>query len=108
MLNSLFGRLLILMSALIFCTLQSLLWIGDGGLLDYQDLLRQIEQQKDENARLTERNQILQAEINDLKNGTESIEEHARLDLGMVKQGETFFRVVKATVVAPTPTEQTP
>jgi cell division protein FtsB len=103
MLNSLFGRVLILISIVIFCSLQSLLWLGDGGLLDIQDMQDQIAAQKAENDQLAERNRILQAEINDLKSGTEAIEEHARLDLGMVKQGETFFRVTATRTPAPEP-----
>lgn len=103
MLNSLFGRVLILVAAVIFCSLQSLLWLGDGGLLDIQDMQSQIAAQKAENDQLAERNRILQAEINDLKSGTEAIEEHARLDLGMVKQGETFFRVTATRTPAPEP-----
>lgn len=93
MLNSLFGRVLILIAAVIFCGLQSLLWLGDDGILDMQDMKQEIAVQQAENDQLAERNRILQAEINDLKQGTEAIEEHARLDLGMVKQNETFFRV---------------
>lgn len=103
MLNSLFGRVLVLVAAVIFCGLQSLLWLGDDGLFDIQDMQYQIAMQKAENEQLAERNRILQAEINDLKNGTEAIEEHARLDLGMVKQGETFFRVTSSKAVVPEP-----
>ncbi len=99
MLNSLFGRVLILVAAVIFCALQSLLWLGDGGILDTKDIQETIAEQQAENDQLAERNRILQAEINDLKQGTEAIEEHARLDLGMVKQNETFFRV---TAIQPT------
>lgn len=105
MLNSLFGRVLVLVAAVIFCSLQSMLWLGEGGLLDTQDMNNQIAIQQAENEKLSERNKVLQAEINDLKNGTEAIEEHARLDLGMVKQGETFFRVTasKPPVASPEP-----
>lgn len=103
MLKSFFGRVLILVAAVIFCSLQSILWLGDGGLFDIQDMQDQIAIQKAENEKLSERNKILQAEINDLKNGTEAIEEHARLDLGMVKQNETYFRVTTAAKPAPEP-----
>ena len=93
MLTSMFGRVLILISAVIFCSLQALLWLGDGGILDMNEKQADIAAQQAENDKLVERNRILQAEINDLKSGTEAIEEHARLDLGMIKQNETFFRV---------------
>ena len=89
MLTSMFGRVLILISAVIFCSLQALLWLGDGGILDMNEKQADIAAQQAENDKLVERNRILQAEINDLKSGTEAIEEHARLDLGMIKQNET-------------------
>ena len=102
MLTSMFGRVLILISAVIFCSLQSLLWMGDGGILDMNEKQAEIAAQKAENDKLIERNRILQAEIDDLKSGTEAIEEHARLDLGMVKQNETFFRVTATQPIKPT------
>jgi cell division protein FtsB len=106
MLTSFFGRLLFLLSAIIFCVIQSVLWMGDGGVLDIQQINQEIAQQKAENAKMAERNQILRAEVNDLKSGTEAIEEHARLDLGMVKIDETFFLVTapqKTPPIEPTP-----
>lgn len=93
MLTSFFGRVLFLISAVIFCGLQSLLWMGDGGMLDTYQIKEEVAKQQAENEKLTERNRILQAEVNDLKSGTEAIEGHARLDLGMVQEGETFFLV---------------
>lgn len=102
MLTSMFGRVLILVSAVIFCSLQALLWLGDGGILDMNEKQADIAAQQAENDKLVERNRILQAEINDLKSGTEAIEEHARLDLGMIKQNETFFRVTATQPIKPT------
>lgn len=96
MLTSLFGRVLILLAAVIFVILQAKLWLGADGILDRQDLDRQIAAQKAENQRLAERNRVLEAEVRDLKTGIEAVEEHARLDLGMVKNGETFLRVTRS------------
>lgn len=96
MLTSLFGRVLILLAAVVFVILQAKLWLGDDGVLDRRDMARQIEAQKQENARLAERNRVLEAEVRDLKTGMEAVEEHARLDLGMVKNGETFLRVTRS------------
>ena len=96
MLTSLFGRVLILLAAVVFVILQVKLWLGDDGVLDRRDLARQIEAQKQENTRLSERNRVLEAEVRDLKTGMEAVEEHARLDLGMVKNGETFLRVTRS------------
>ena len=71
------------------------LWIGDGGLLDLWELHQEVEALKQENERLQERNAALNAEVLDLKQGLDAIEEHAREDLGMVKEGETFYQIVE-------------
>lgn len=75
--------------------LQYQLWVGDGGLLDLWDLHQEVEALKRENERLQERNAALNAEVLDLKQGLDAIEEHAREDLGMVKEGETFYQIVE-------------
>ncbi|HMU86878.1 MAG TPA: cell division protein FtsB [Agitococcus sp.] len=110
MLNSLFGRVLILIAAVVFCLLQSKLWMGDGGFLDIQQIKQEIAEQQAENEKLAERNRILKAEVNDLKSGTEAIEEHARLDLGLVKTDETFILVTanKQPVVSTPPAVEGP
>ncbi len=74
--------------------LQYRLWMGDNSLPDSLQIQEQIKLQEESNAKLIERNQVLKEEINDLRRGTEAIEERARNELGMVKEGETFFRVV--------------
>ena len=74
---------------------QYALWFGNGGILVAWDLHREIDAQQTENARLQERNQALEAEVVDLKRGLDAIEERARMELGMVKQGETFYRVIE-------------
>lgn len=108
MLNSLFGRVLILIAAVVFCLLQSKLWMGDGGFLDIQQIKQEVAQQKAENEKLAERNRILKAEVNDLKSGTEAIEEHARLDLGLVKTDETFILVTANKQTTTSPVISTP
>lgn len=75
--------------------LQYQLWFGNGGLLRVWQLEQRIAEQKEENAKLEERNKALEAEVRDLKQGLEAIEERARSDLGMIKKGETFFQVVE-------------
>lgn len=59
-----------------------------------QVLQHKVDIQQQENDALRERNSILAGEVNDLKDGLESVEERARTDLGMVKEGETFYMVV--------------
>jgi cell division protein FtsB len=74
--------------------LQFKLWFGDGSLKDVWALDDAIAVQVAENAQLKERNQTLAAEVADLKQGYEAVEERARYELGMIKQGETFFQIV--------------
>lgn len=75
--------------------LQYTLWFGNGGLFRLWQLNTKVEEQKVENELLTERNRALEAEVIDLKQGLEAIEERARSDLGMIKKDETFFQVVE-------------
>lgn len=75
--------------------LQYTLWFGNGGLLRVWQISGLVREQEAENAQLLERNQALEAEVMDLKEGITAIEERARSDLGMIKQGETFFQVIE-------------
>ncbi len=88
-------KLLILGLGAILVLLQYPLWFGSGGFLTLLQLQREIDHQRVENARLRERNQALEAEVADLKQGLAAIEERARSELGMVKKGETFYQVVE-------------
>jgi cell division protein FtsB len=74
--------------------LQYPLWFGSGGVIAVWQLKREISTQQAENARLLERNNALDAEVKDLKQGSAAIEERARTELGMVKKGETFYQVI--------------
>jgi cell division protein FtsB len=78
----------------ILLLLQYPLWFGSGGVFAVWQLERETAAQRAENTRLRERNAALQAEVNDLKQGSAAIEERARTELGMVKKGETFYQVV--------------
>jgi cell division protein FtsB len=70
------------------------LWLGKGSWIKVWELGRQVEAQKKTNQQTKTRNAVLDAEVRDLKQGTEAIEERARSDLGMIKPGEIFFQVV--------------
>ena len=74
--------------------LQYPLWLGKGGWLKVWDIDRQVEAQKKINQQTEMRNAVLDAEVRDLKKGTEAIEERARSELGMVKRDEVFFQIV--------------
>ncbi|MCY1293908.1 Cell division protein FtsB [compost metagenome] len=78
---------------LLLAGLQYRLWVGDGSLAQVSSLKRQIAEQQGENERLLERNRILEAEVMELKKGTETVEERARHELGMVKDGETLYQI---------------
>lgn len=74
--------------------LQYPLWLGKGSWLSVLDMGRQVETQKQTNEKTQQRNAALDAEVRDLKNGTDAIEERARSELGMIKRGEVFYQVV--------------
>jgi cell division protein FtsB len=69
------------------------LWLGKGGWLRVWDVDRQLEAQGAKNGRLEIRNSALAAEVKDLKQGSDAIEERARYELGLVKNDEVFFQV---------------
>jgi cell division protein FtsB len=87
------GLLLVSMLALL-AWLQYRLWFGNSGQHDVQALQAQVSQQARDNVRLKQRNDALAAEVEDLKSGEAAVEERARSELGMIKPGETFYRVV--------------
>src|SRR5262245_7342140 len=70
------------------------IWASPGGMREVWRLEKAIEVQTQENQRLAERNRTLAAEVRDLKEGKQAIEERARTDLGLVKANEAFFQVV--------------
>ncbi len=72
--------------------LQYPLWFGKGGLLRVAELERQLDGQREVNQSLEARNASLEAEVRDLKAGYEAIEERARYELGLVKDGEVFVQ----------------
>ena len=81
--------------AALIVLLQYPLWLGKGSWQRVAELERQVEEQKAVNARLKARNDHLDAEVRDLKQGTDAIEERARTDLGMIRKDETFYQVVR-------------
>ncbi|APV50063.1 cell division protein FtsB [Betaproteobacteria bacterium GR16-43] len=75
--------------------LQYPLWLGKGSWLKVSELEAQVAEQRESNARLKARNDAMDAEVRDLKQGSEALEERARLELGMIKKDEVFYQVVK-------------
>ncbi len=80
---------------LLLILLQYRLWLGDGGYASVYRLNSEIESQSQQNKALDTRNRQLEAEINSLKEGDDATEERARSDLGMVKEGESFFLITE-------------
>ena len=90
------GRVRILgaILAALIVLIQYPLWVGKGGWLRAWDMDRQVDAQKAKNRQLEIRNAALGAEVKDLKQGTEAIEERARQEMGMLRQDEIFFQYV--------------
>lgn len=86
---------LLVLLALLLAFLQYKLWLGSGGQREGAALRAQVARQQAENLRLEQRNEALKAEVEDLKSGEAAVEERARSELGMVKPGETFYRVIE-------------
>jgi cell division protein FtsB len=81
--------------AILLVALQYPLWIGKGSWLKVWELDQQVGAHREANAKLKARNDALDAEVRDLKQGLEAIEERARLELGMIKKDEVFYQIVK-------------
>jgi cell division protein FtsB len=88
-------RLIIGILLVLLLLLQYRLWVGEGSLAEVSNLQKEIAAQQQELAKLRQRNRALQAEVQDLKQGLEAIEERARSELGMIKEGETFYQVIE-------------
>jgi cell division protein FtsB len=86
-------RWLALVFVVLIAALQYPMWLGKGGWLQVRELSRQVEAQRAANAKLRQRNEALDAEVRDLKTGSEAIEERARSELGMVRHDEVFFQL---------------
>ena len=76
--------------------LQYPMWLGKGGWLAVRELDRQVGAQREANAKLKARNEALDADVRDLKTGSEAIEERARSELGMIRHDEVFFQLQPA------------
>ena len=87
-----------LILAALILLLQYPLWFGKGGWLRVWELGHEVETQKRAYQKAHERNSVMDAEVRDLKQGNDAIEERARSGLGMIKPGEIFFQVDEDTV----------
>lgn len=74
--------------------LQYRLWVGEGSVAEAWRLRQAVEVQQEQNLALAMRNSALEAEVQDLKQGMNAIEERARSELGMIREGETFYQII--------------
>ncbi|MFL0798749.1 MAG: cell division protein FtsB [Cellvibrionaceae bacterium] len=87
-------RWIMVILILLLAGLQYRLWVGEGSFAEVAQLKREIAEQEKENQRLRARNDVLAREVSALKTGTTLLEERARSELGMIKEGETFYMIV--------------
>jgi cell division protein FtsB len=87
-------RVVIALLVALLLFLQYRLWVGEGSLAEVNNLKSEIRDLQQELVGLRERNSALEAEVEDLRSGQTAIEERARSELGMIKQGETFYQVI--------------
>lgn len=87
-------RFFIVALVVLLAMLQYAFWFGKNSRLDYLDVASQVEVLKQRNQELAQRNRILETEIDDLRDGNAAIEERSRNELGMIKEGETFYRLI--------------
>ena len=88
-------RFFIIILIVFFLMIQFDIWFKEDGFYRVKELEQMIGNQVEENKRLKLRNEQLEREIEELKSGTESIEEKARTDLGMIKEDEEFYLIVE-------------
>lgn len=84
-------RIIIAGLVLALVSLQYKLWLGDGSIIHLAHLEKKLHAQEVENQRLNERNRVVEADILELKSGEQALEEQARFELGMVKEGEVYY-----------------
>ena len=88
-------RIFLLFLLIVLVILQYKLWIAPDGMRAVIQLKQDMQVQQEKNSVLAVRNQVLAAEVQDLKSGNDAIEERARSELGMIRKGETFFQVIE-------------
>ncbi len=88
-------KLLIIILIVLIGHLQYRLWLGDGSIKEIQAYQLQLDELKEQVEEKRQRNEALYAEVEDLRQGQEALEERARDELGMIREGETFFQVLE-------------
>ena len=93
-------RFLMVVLAVVLVLLQARLWLSNGGLREVWRLEAEVARRSEGNAQLAARNSALEAEVRDLRQGLAAAEERARTELGMIRDGETFYQIAPARPAA--------
>ena len=88
-------RWLFLLLLVLLAVLQYRLWLSEGSKTELRRLQAEIERQQQHNEQLSQRNRALELEVIELQQGLGSLEERAREDLGLIKEGETYYQIVE-------------
>lgn len=81
--------------AVVAIGLQYTFWFGKNSISTLKETRLLIDAEQERNIELVRRNEVLKAEVIDLKTGDETMEERARMELGLIKEGETFYRIIE-------------
>ena len=87
-------KLIALILLVLLFMLQYGIWLGDGGIPEVLELQDEVQRVSQDVETRRERNRSLQAEVQDLKTGLDAIEERARSELGMIREGETYYQII--------------
>jgi cell division protein FtsB len=87
-------RWLIVVLLLLLAALQYRLWLGEGSLAEQHRLELQVEEQSRINSELKARNAVLEREVLELQTGNRGLEQRAREQLGLIREGETYYQLV--------------
>jgi cell division protein FtsB len=85
-------RTIVIVLLLVLVGLQYKLWVGDNSIFQWVQLEKKLATEEQENKSLVARNRAVEADIYELKSGDQALEEQARYELGMVKEGETYYQ----------------
>lgn len=88
-------RLVIACLVFVLLGLQYKLWVGEGNVFQWHRLEKKLTAQEEENKKLLARNHAIEADIVELQSGEQALEEQARFELGMVKNGEVYYHFVE-------------
>jgi cell division protein FtsB len=88
-------KILIVVLVLVLLGLQYRLWVGEGSIAEVRGLKRQLAEQETALLELKQRNEVLSAEIQSLKEDDAAVEARARSELGMIRKGETYFQLIR-------------